>query len=295
MEIFAGFRAAFPALCCEENFSFAKHTTIGCGGWADVAVFPKNAVEASEVLKFLRREKIPYCILGAGANLLPPDERYEGVVLSLTRMRSLRQTENSVFADAGCTGAELLSFSKERGLSGFEPFKGIPMTVGGAVAMNAGVPEAHIGDSVKRVLVADGTSLRILSSKDCMFSEKSSIFTGELLLLRAELAFSKAEKSVIEEREKFFLEKRSRLPKGRSMGCTFVNPKDIPAGALIEVCGLKGKRIGGAYVSTRHANFIINEGTRAQDVQELIDYIRTYVYERTGILLREEIRRLSSS
>lgn len=295
MGLFAILQGEFPSLAMEERFSFARHTTIGCGGYADVAASPSGAKELARLMRFLHAEHIGYVLLGAGANVLPTDGRFEGVVVRFDRMRGVKRKGSSVFADAGCTGGALLRFARESGLSGFEPFAGIPMTVGGAIAMNAGVRAGYMGERVKRVLALSEGELRILSARDCRFGMKCSVFTGSIAIVRAELSSVPSERERIRRKEQFFLAARRNLPSGRSMGCAFVNPPELSAGALIEVCGLKGAREGGAYVSPQHANFILNKGGSAHDVALLADRIKETVFGRTGILLREEFRRLSPS
>lgn len=293
MDLFSVIRGGLPPLRLEKNFSLAEHTTLGCGGVADVAAYPSCGEETAALLRLLDRYGIPRFFLGAGANVLSDDGRFEGVVVLFSRMDRLSFREGRLLAGAGVGGGALLRACKGSGVGGFEPFAGIPMTVGGGIAMNAGVRDGHLGDRVRRVLAADGGKLRILSARDCAFGEKTSVFLGGIAVVCAEFSAEPAPRETIEAREKYYLSARSRLPKGRSMGCTFVNPEGISAGALIEACGLKGTRIGGAVVSERHANFILNEGASARDVARLIAHVKAVVSERTGIVLREEIRRFA--
>ncbi|MDE6411369.1 MAG: FAD-binding protein, partial [Clostridia bacterium] len=147
MDAFRQFTERFPTLETERDFSFAMHTCIGSGGKAALAVSPSNTEEAAECLNFLERNGIPHCFLGAGANVLPRDGRYEGVVVRFNRMKKLVLGER-LYAGAGVTGGELLAFAEKNSVTGFEPFAGIPTTVGGGVAMNAGIAERHFSDLV---------------------------------------------------------------------------------------------------------------------------------------------------
>lgn len=292
MGIFATVRENFPELAVEQNFSFAAHTTIGCGGKAEAAVSLDTAEECAALLPFLRERGIPHCYLGAGANVLPCDGVYHGVVVRFSGMRALAREGTTVFAEAGVTGGELLRYAAGQHLGGFEHFTGIPMTVGGGVAMNAGVAAGHFSDLVEKVVAFDGRIIRTFSAEECEFREKQSVFLEGIAVLGVYLRAKESFPEQIAQSLCYYRNKRAHLPKGKSMGCTFVNPTGISAGELIESCGLKGKRIGNAFVSEEHANFIINCGSSAQDIAALVEEIKNTVYKKTGILLREEIRRI---
>lgn len=158
--------------------------------------------------------------------------------------------------------------------------------------MNAGIDEKHFSDMVISVIAYCDGVVKSYAKDECLFSLKNSIFLKGIAILGVYFKAEKAAREKIKERTAFYLERRKHLPKGRSMGCTFVNPEGISAGALIDSCGLKGKRVGCARVSEEHANFIINEGTSSEDIARLIDEVKEEVYLRSGIRLREEIRRI---
>ena len=292
MDIFALLREHFPLLKLEADFSFSKHTTIGCGGVAAVAAYPTSGDEAAELLGYLDRAHIPYFILGAGANVLPPDGRYEGVIVKFTHLKDISLEGDHLIAGAGVLGASLIKFVRDMAISGFEPLVGIPMTVGGGTAMNAGVRERHFSDLVVEVEGVDAGNLRRFSQKDCDFHEKDSIFLHGIAVTKVVFRAKRGIKQQIETEIGAFLARRTVLPKGRSMGCTFVNPEGDSAGRIIDACGLKGLRIGGAFVSEQHANFIINEGATSEEIGALAQLVQRRVFEKTGILLREEIRRI---
>jgi UDP-N-acetylmuramate dehydrogenase len=181
----------------------------------------------------------------------------------------------------------------EKGLSGLEFLAGIPAQAGGLVCMNAGTRAGHIADVAESVTFLRGKKFVTYSKQECAFGEKESIFQHEravILSVRFRLCCTTSEKvrQKIAAAEKL----RSGQPKGRSMGCVFQNPyPSLSAGALIDACGCKGWRQGGAVVSAEHANFILNENNAtAADVQTLIGRVKERVYQTTGILLREEIR-----
>lgn len=156
MELYARLKGFFPHLACSAEFDFSRHTTIGCGGIAAAEACPESAEQAVALFARLRRESIPYVLLGAGANVLPPDGCYEGVVVRFGKFCALRREGDGIFAGAGVTGGAFLAFAQAHGIGGFSPFSGIPMTVGGGVAMNAGVRELHFSDVVEEVIAADG-------------------------------------------------------------------------------------------------------------------------------------------
>ncbi len=293
MDIFALLREKDSTLYLERGFSFARHTTIGCGGRASVAAYPSNPAQACALLSYLDGEKIPYCYLGAGANVLPSDEDFDGVVVRFTRMRRLAAEGDEVIAESGVTGGALLRFAREKRRGGLEFFTGIPMTAGGAAAMNAGVSERHCSDVVTRVMCVCRGKIAVFGENDLRYGDKTSIFLEDgLAVLRVHFRTARSARGEIERERARFAARRASLPAGRSMGCVFVNPAGRSAGAIVDACGLKGISVGGARVSEKHANFILNEGATASEIAELIEIVKLRVLESTGIALREEIRRL---
>lgn len=292
MELTDRLKERFPQLETEQNFPFSRHTTIGCGGCADLAASPSEE-ECAELLKFLEVERIPYCFLGAGANVLPSEGRFCGVVILFGKMKRIHADKEYLYAGAGVTGGALCRFAAEHGIGGFEPFTGIPMTVGGATVMNAGVAERHVSDLVECVFALDRGDPKVFGWQKCRFAEKSSLFQrGGIAVTGVLFRAARCDRNEIERRTELFRNRRTRLPVGKSMGCVFVNPQGRSAGKIIDECGLKGLSVGGAYVSELHANFIINKNGTADDVARLIDLVKRTVKEKTGIGLREEIRRI---
>ncbi len=277
----------------EAPFDFAKRSSIGCGGRAKTAFFPQSVGELTALVQALEEDKIPYTVLGNLTNVLPPDGGWEGVIICTKRLREIIP-EACIFAYAGVSGNEFCQFVKNERLGGAEFLKGIPCTIGGALYMNAGAGGKYISEIVESVLVLrEGKPLRI-PLLDCGYDYKKSAFMqSKDIILGGYFRLQKAERREIEEEEERYLLRRKHLPKGKSMGCVFKNPEGGFAGALIEGSGLKGLRVGGAAVSTEHANFIINDrGATSADIRALITMIKNAVRSQYGVDLEEEIRYL---
>ncbi len=284
----------YEAFSQEIPFAFSRHSTIGCGGYANRAFYPKTATQLTTLIAKLQEDNVPYCVLGCGSNILPPNDDFDGVVVSTKNLNAMLLTENGVFAYAGVTSAALLRFCKMNAYSDIEFLQGIPCTLGGALFMNAGVSGAYIADVVQNVLVYRKGKTRLLSKAECNYAYKKSVFmeNGDVII-GAALSLIHADEAEIEAKEKYYDLRRAHLPKGRSMGCVFKNPNGAVAGDLIERSGLKGLRIGGARISNEHANFIINEGNAtSKDIETLIGIIKNAVFAQYGVRLEEEIRRI---
>ncbi len=283
-----------PSIQREENYLFSRHTTMGIGGRAAVAVIPKDLEQLTFVLRSLYRYKIPYIVIGRGSNVLASDRGFEGVVIDVKRVNICRIDDNAcIEAQCGAKTDTLIRIATAAGLGGLSFLCGIPATVGGTVFMNAGVRNTHMSDVVTEVSVFQNGKVYVLSREDCSFEYKHTKFMDDssvVLSARLQLIAEPAEK-IKEDNERARLA-RKHLPKGKSMGCVFKNPSPTcSAGALIESCGLKGLFRGDLILSPDHCNFIINTGrASAREVCELIAFIKQSVYEKTGILLSEEIR-----
>jgi len=269
----------------------AKYTTFKIGGPADFFVEVEKEEELVKLLKLLRELNLPYFILGGGSNLLVADEGFRGIVIKIANCE-LRITNCKIIAGAGVSLGKLVELSAENSLTGLEFAAGIPGTVGGAVRGNAGAWGEAIGDKVKRVKVLTPQGeIKWIDASDCQFSYRQSRFkkTKEIIW-EVELELEKGDRKEIKEKIEENLAKRASQPKEPSAGCIFVNPKPFPAGELIDKCGLKGKRIGDAQISPKHANFIVNLGNaKAADVIRLIKLIKEKVKEKFGINLEEEV------
>lgn len=281
-----------PDVPFESDFSFKSHTTVGIGGTA-CAFFPQTVRQLRAVVRACEKCRVRYFPLGGGSNVLPPDGDFDGVILSLSRFDHIAVENDLLTAECGVRVGKLLSACKQRGLSGLEFLTGIPAAVGGLTFMNAGTSDGRVGDVIENVTFLQGNKIKNFTRSDCRFSYKDSIFQharGVILSVRFRLKITAPQE--VAKNIALSGEKRKNLPKGKSMGCIFKNPApDLPAGRLIEECNCKGMREGDAFVSERHANFIINGGNAsAADFYTLIRRVQEEVYARSGILLREEIR-----
>lgn len=281
----------FEEIVCETPFDFTKHTTIGCGGIAKRAFFPRCE---EELCALAARYGKQAWVLGNMSNVLPMDEDTDKTVLCTKKMSAIRITPQGVYVEAGTTSGKLLRFMQSVGYGGVEFLAGIPCTLGGIFFMNGGAGGRYIAQYVESVRVYRDGQMIDLAVSDCEYAYKQSVFmhTNDVILggtLRLKRSTPQAVKTEISE----WLEKRAHLPKGKSMGCVFKNPTGFTAGALIDGAGLKGLRIGGATVSTQHANFIINDNhATARDIHTLIGQIKEKVLQRYNVALEEEIRYL---
>ena len=281
--------------CVKETpFDYAKRSSIGCGGIAPVAFYPKSVEELISLVDELQDEKLSFTVLGNLTNVLPPDGESRTAVVSTKMLVGIEETESGVFAFSGVTSGALLKACKRLALSGAEFLEGIPCTLGGALYMNAGVSGTYIAEIVESVTVLRQGKLVVLEKADCAYAYKSSVFMhSNDVIVGAKLRLKQTTEESVLERISQYRAKRAHLPKGKSMGCVFKNPDGMIAGQLIERAGLKGLRVGGAVVSSEHANFIINDknATSAQ-IKTLINLIKNAVFAQYKIRLEEEIRYL---
>ncbi len=273
----------------EENYDYSHNSTIGAGGVSPLAIYPKTIEEAVWLLSFLEKERLPFYTLGNLSNILPPDGVSRRLVVSTKKLNAVDEN----FVEAGVTSGALIGFCKKHGLTGAEFLFGIPCTLGGALYMNAGVSGEYIAEIVESVTAYIDGKVEILSVDDCKYAYKQSVFMQKGVILGAKLKLRTADDSDISHRLAHYANRRAHLPKGKSMGCVFKNPSCGLAGKLIDGAGLKGMRIGGAVVSTEHANFIVNDkNAKSSDIKSLILLVKNAVFAQYKIALQEEIRYL---
>jgi UDP-N-acetylmuramate dehydrogenase len=278
----------------EEPLS--RYTTIGLGGPAEVMAFPTSSVELSTVMKLTGELDIPSRILGGGSNLLVGEEGMRGVVIHTGAMKITKiEDSGRLEAEAGVHFPSLVRAAVSRGLRGLEGGVGIPGSVGGVLAMNAGAYEFSIGDFVEQVTVVTPERGRIDLGRDQVdFRYRSSSFGDDVVVAGCRLRLEEDEPAVVrEDMNRRLEERKTTQPVGvKSAGCIFKNPPGDSAGRIIDGLGLKGLRKGGAWVSDVHANFIVHDGdARAADVAALVDEIRNRVLRATAIELEEEVKR----
>jgi len=277
------------------NEPLKGHTTFRIGGPCGVWVEPRGERDLREILKLAKKRKKRTILIGAGSNILPGDAAAGGVVIHLggKHFKKARFTGRKVKAGAGISLAYLVDLLCKKGLAGMEGLAGIPGTLGGAIFMNAGY-KGNISDCLESVRVMDKKSGKtsVLKKKKIKFNYRHSGLDG-YIMLEATLALKKADKKkLLKIRNSLLRIKRSEQPMGKACaGCVFKNPANaLPAARYIDMLGFKGKRIGGAKVSERHANFIINtRNAKARDVLRLMDTIKERVKSKFGVELVPEI------
>ena len=272
-----------------------QFTSIKVGGPADSLFFPKDVDELRKLVRYARRKSIPFFILGKGTNLVVRDKGVRGWVISLTQgMKKIQLNGEVVEAEGGLPLQRLVQFTIQKGLTGLEPFFGIPGTVGGGLAMNAGAWGAELKDVLRSItLMKDDGEVVERSRPRLKFSYRRLDLPSSWIILKGRFQLKKGKKEEILERVKSYSEMRERTQPldSPSAGSIFKNPKEGPAGKWIEEAGLKGFRMGQAMISDRHANFIINLGkATAGEVIDLMELVERKIYEKKGISLEREVK-----
>jgi UDP-N-acetylmuramate dehydrogenase len=285
------------------NEPMSRHTSFGIGGPADVFACPLDRDDLISLLQQIKTQQLPYFIIGGGTNLLVRDGGFRGVAISLRLMnaitieqkyRSIGGSFITVAAEAGAGLAGLLIFAAQQGLTGLEFAVGIPGTVGGAVCMNAGTALGEMSDVVESVvLISPEGDLVPRNKEELGFGYRTSLIPEGHVVLEARVALRRDDKTKIRELYKKQLDARKALqPSGLpNAGSMFKNPLEESAGRLIEAAGLKGRKVGGAQISDKHANWIVNLGkAKAADVLGLMEIIRQKVLEVHRVRLEPEIK-----
>lgn len=276
----------------QKNQPLREFTSLGIGGNARFFAKSYTYEQLQEMLSFAHHRALPTFILGKGSNTLFDDRGFDGLVI-LNRIDYLDQEEALFTVGSGYSFARLGGLTSRHGWSGLEFASGIPATVGGAIYMNAGANGKETAERLVEVAyVTEKGELIRFQKEELHFAYRTSSFQkwkgaiveGVFQLIPSESAKT-AQKELLDYRLK------TQPYKEKSAGCAFRNPPSVAAGKLIEECGLKGLSIGGAAVSDRHANFIVNSGNAtAQDVHDLICKIKETIYQKKGVLLEEELR-----
>jgi len=286
----------------KQNEPLANHCTYRIGGPARVLFLAANEREIVAGIEIAKEKNFKMMILGGGSNVLFSDCGFDGLVLKLANnfIKIAEEKENRavVLAGAGAPLAALVKFALDNSLAGMEWAAGIPGTAGGAIRGNAGAFGREIGASVLRVraLEISGKSVvpAIVGKEDCAFGYRESVFkrNKNLVITAAKFVLEKGNANEIADKIKECAEKKriSQPLDFPSAGSVFKNPEGFFAAKIIEDCGLKGRSAGGAQISEKHANFIVNRGNaRADDVLALIAQIKAAAKEKFAVDLKEEI------
>lgn len=278
------------------NEPMSKHTTFKIGGPADCLVFPASVEDVTRVFKLIGQYEVPFTILGNGSNVLVLDKGIRGVVVKINSpFATIHHENNHIFASAGALLADVSKYAASHALTGLEFAVGIPGSIGGAVFMNAGAYDGEIKNVVAAVTAVNQQGEVVhYNQTELEFAYRHSIFQeNEQVICEVELILEKGNPMEIEEKMGLLTQKReSRQPlEMPSAGSTFKRPQGYFAGTLIEQTDLKGFKVGGAQISTKHAGFVVNSGqATAKDVLELIDAVQQRVYEKHGVKLYPEVR-----
>ena len=273
------------------------HTTWKIGGPADCFIEPATVDELIHALTVINREKLPFIVIGNGSNILVSDLGIRGVVIKLgENYSSVAWSEYEAEAYAGASFSGLAFQAAERSLGGLEFVAGIPGTIAGAVIMNAGAYESSVGRYVTKISVVEYTGTkRIISADEISFSyRQSNIFTLPVIICSVFIKLGKGnrEDSLKTMHQLLRIRSEKQPLDYPSCGSVFRNPANDHAGRLIEAAGLRGESVGGAMISEKHGNFIINyNNAKAQDVLTLIAKAQEKVYELFGIKLETEVKK----
>lgn len=284
-----------------KNEPLKKYTSFKIGGNADVIIFPKNEESLKILLQEIKKESLPYFVLGKGSNLLVADSGFRGVVLILDgEFKTIEKEGNILFCKAGTPLAKACVFAMKNGLSGLEFAWGIPGSCGGALYMNAGAYGSDMSNVILEAThINEKCELETLAKDEMELSYRKSIYSRKPFIITSmKLLLKKDDPKEIKKRMYEIISKRkSKQPlEFPSAGSTFKRPGyGFYAAALIESTGLKGTCVGGAEVSVKHSGFIINKGNAtAKDIAELVKIVKEKVYEQNKINLECEIKTLGN-
>ncbi|NGZ03753.1 MAG: UDP-N-acetylenolpyruvoylglucosamine reductase [Nitrospira sp. WS238] len=273
--------------------SLKDHTSFHIGGPADVLVQPADVEDVIRLCRQTTEQRVPICVLG-GTNILVRDKGIRGVVVSLAKLRAIKEEPGSVlYVEGGVGMPTLIGHAIRKSLGGLEWAAGIPGTVAGCVVMNAGTKLGEMKSTVKavRIVSPKGALLDYQAESIDFAYRRATLPRG--IVVGVWLQLKPGVKSAIEQVVKDYLRyRRDTQPLSMpSAGCVFKNPKNDSAGRVVESAGLKGASVGDACVSTKHANFIVNQGhASARDVLTLIRKVRARVARKTGIKLELELK-----
>jgi UDP-N-acetylmuramate dehydrogenase len=283
-------QAAIPQRAGEP---LSQHTTMGVGGAAALMAFPRTPEELQRTLQLRAELDVPHRVLGGGSNLVVVDEGLDELIVNTEAMKAVEIREDgSVTALAGANLIQTVVKCARAGWRGLESAVGIPGSVGGAAVMNAGAYGFSISDVLRDILVFDESGARAQPPEGWRFHYRGSSIPEGAAVASLTVALQRDDPEALRQEGRALTQKRvASQPVGRNAGCVFKNPPHTPAGRLLDELGLKGTRCGGAVVSPKHANFVVNEGAAtASDVLELLDLVRERVRREAGIELELEVK-----
>ena len=276
-----------------ENVSLKDYNTYKIGGKTRYLVKPYNIDSLKELLIYIKNNTLKYIIIGNGTNIILPDSDYDGVIILLSKLNEIKINENTVNAFCGVSLTYFVNELVKNNLGGLESLSGIPGTLGGAIVNNAGCYGQTIGDKLNSVTYLENGEIKTINKEECNFSYRDSIFkkNKNFIVLSAEfkLDYKNKEEMLNIIKENMIKRNTSQPLNYPNAGSVFRNPIGYSAGKLIEDAGLKNYHINGAYVSDKHANFIINkDNASSEDIIELIEYIQKEISEKYNIKLKLE-------
>ena len=279
-----------------KNEKLSDHISFKVGGPCPLLIEPKNENQLKDIITEIRKENIPFAVLGNGTNVLVSDGGIDKVIVKIgdEMTRLSLEGEDVISCSAGTKVVTLCKFALEKSLSGLEFAYGIPGTCGGAVFMNAGAYGGEVKDVLLEITyLTPDSELKTMSAEEAELSYRHSVFKENgCIVVSAKFKFKKAPKEEIKNAMTDFLSRRKdKQPlEYPSAGSTFKRPEGYYAGALIEQCGLKGKTVGGAQISEKHAGFLINKNNAtAKDITDLIALTQETVKKETGVTLEPEV------
>lgn len=277
----------------DTDLTFAQLTTLGVGGKIKLTVYPDSVSKLVYAVRSLSRLNVKYVILGKGSNVLASDNAYDGVVVSVLRLKKIKISGTNAVAQAGASTITLAKLLQEKGLTGGEFFACLPASVGGAVVTNAGCYNQDVKSVLTDVKVLQNGRIRNLSADKCKFAKRSSLFKNNVdyVILSARFSFAKASpQSVKAKIDEMRRKKAEAQPLNyRSAGCVLYHDK-VAVSRLIDEAHLKGFKIGGAKISTKHAGFVVNvDKAESKDIYLIIRHIQQTLFAKYGISAKAEV------
>ena len=277
----------------EYEVSLKKYNTYGIDVTAKYVFHPDGNVELIEILKYLKKNNIPYYILGSGSNVILPDNYFNGAIIKLDLIDHIEMRKDCMYVASGVQLATFINAMLAHGFTNMAPLMGIPGTIGGAIIGNAGSYGTDIfSHLVDITFLNDNYEIKTIPAANVDHGYRYSEFKKyNCIILGATFSYFSGNVNEAKQMIKENITKRVRTQplEYKNAGSVFKNPEGFSAGALIEECGLKGYKIGDAMVSEKHANFIVNTGNAtSNDIKSLINFVKDVVYQKKGITLELE-------